>query len=87
MPVIKTVSVNYERKINLGDFNSATIGCTLWADVREEEDLNQVMQDLWDCAKANVKAQAVPLVQKNGAALSIKEAFLGLPIEAKGGQE
>jgi len=38
MPTVKTVSVNYERKLNLGDYNSATVGCTVWADVKEEED-------------------------------------------------
>ena len=29
---IKTVSVGYTRKLNLGDFNSAELACTLWAD-------------------------------------------------------
>lgn len=81
MPTVKTVSVNYERKLNLGDYNSATVGCTVWADVKEEEDLDQAMKDLWECAKNNVKAQVLPLDNKNGASLKVQEFFLGLPSE------
>lgn len=80
MPQIKTVSVTYERKQNLGDFSSANVGCTVWADVRDGEDLDQVMRALWDMAKANVKTQLVPLTKKNGGSIEITETFLGLPL-------
>jgi hypothetical protein len=83
MPKIKTVSVTYGRKFNLGDYNSATIDCTLWADVDEGENLDQAMHDLWSCAKENVKAQSLPLLNKNGSNSNIKEAFLGLPISTQ----
>lgn len=43
---VKTVSVTYERKINLGDYNSATIGLTLWADVDEDEPHHEVIVEL-----------------------------------------
>lgn len=76
---VKTVSACYERKLNLGDYHSATIGCTLWADVDEDDDLNQVMHDLWSMAKENVKAQALPLVDRQPNT-NVQEAFLGLPI-------
>ena len=33
MATVKTVSVHYGRKQNLGDFNSANVECTVWADV------------------------------------------------------
>jgi hypothetical protein len=78
MPIVKTVSVTFERKFNLGDYNSANVGCTLWADVEEDENLDLVMYDLWAMAKDNVKAAAAPYI-KNGANLNIQEAFLGLP--------
>ena len=77
---IKTVSVTYERKQNLGDYNSANVGCTIWADVREDEDLHLTMTGLWDMAKANVKAQLLPLAKNNGAT-NVEQLFLGLPIE------
>jgi hypothetical protein len=77
MPVVKTVSVNYERKVNLGDYNSATVGCTIWADVRDGEDLHEAMTALWEMAKANVKEQVLPLVPKQSA--QVRHLFLGLP--------
>lgn len=80
MLTIKTVSVHYGRKANLGDYNSANIECTLWADVTEDEDLDQAMNALWTMAKENVKAQLLPLV-KNGGSMNMQAAFLGLPIK------
>ena len=80
MPQVKTVSVTYGRKANLGDYNSANVECTVWADVKDEEDLNVVMADLWGMAKTNVKAQLLPLLSKNGGNIKVEEMFLGLPI-------
>jgi hypothetical protein len=87
MPTVKTVSVNYERKVNLGDYNSAAVGCTVWADVKEEEDLDKAMHDLWECAKNNVKAQLIPLAKGDGANTKYQEMFLGLPIANGNGKE
>jgi hypothetical protein len=81
MPVVKTVSVTYGRKFNLGDYNSATVDCTIWADVAPDEDLNQAMQDLWSMAKENVKSQSMPIVSKANA--NVQEAFLGLPVRSE----
>jgi hypothetical protein len=84
MPVtVKTVSVNYERKANLGDYNSAAVGCTIWADVTEDENLDEAMHLLWSMAKENVRAQLVPLDReaKNKGAVAVAETFLGLPVE------
>ena len=84
MPVVKTVSVTYERKLNLGDYNSAAVGCTVWADVQEDEDLHQAMTGLWSMAKENVKAQLVPLSREktgNGGSMKQQDYFLGRPVE------
>lgn len=81
MPIVKTVSVNYERKQNLGDFSSANVGCQLWADIEEGEDLDQAMERLWHMAKENVKAQLLPLIGKGNT--KTEEYFLGLPVERK----
>lgn len=83
MPIVKTVSVTYGRKFNLGDYNSAQIDCTLWADVQDGEDLNQAMHALWAMAKENVKAQSLPLLSKNNGNSNLKELFLGLPVELR----
>lgn len=81
---VKTVSVCYGRKVNLGDFNSAHVECTIWADVDEEEqpELNRIMQDLWVMAKENVKGQVRPLAAAHGMFpdVEMKEYFMGLPV-------
>jgi len=78
---VKMVSVTYGRKINLGDYNSANIECDLWADIDEGDDLDRCMAGLWDMAKANVKAQALPL--KRNLEAQVEQIFLGLPVELR----
>jgi len=81
---VKTVSVNYERKINLGNYESAAVGCTLWADVTEDQNLDEAMKALWEMARANVKSQAQQFAAKPGASMSTEEMFLGLPLADAG---
>lgn len=76
---VKTVSVTYGRKFNLGDYNSAAIDCTLWADVSDDQDLDAAMIALWAMAKENVRSQALPLVNKSKA--QVEKVFMGLPLE------
>lgn len=78
---VKTVSVTYGRKANLGDYNSATVDCTIWADVDEGDNLDQAMGDLWSMAKENVKAQLLPLVKNGNGSSNMAKAFLGLPVK------
>lgn len=78
---LKTVSVTYGRKFNLGDYNSATVDCTLWADLDEGEDEAAAMTALWEMAKNNVKAQALPLVARQTA--NIENIFMGLPLQVQ----
>ena len=80
---VKTVSVTYGRKFNLGDYNSATIDCTLWADASDDQDLDEAMTALWSMAKENVRAQALPLIQKakDKKQAEVKQIFMGLPLE------
>jgi len=78
---IKTVSVTYERKQNLGDFSSATVACSIWADVSFDDDrlLDEEMRAIWKMAKDNVRAQLVPLTG-NGSS-KVENLFLGLPLD------
>jgi hypothetical protein len=78
---LKTVSVTYGRKFNLGDYNSATVDCTLWADLDEGDNEADAMAALWEMAKNNVKAQALPLVQKQSA--NVEQIFMGLPMQVR----
>jgi hypothetical protein len=78
---VTTISVTYERKFNLGDFNSAHIGVTVWADVEEGESPAVVADVLFAQAKDAVKEQALPLAKKANATLT---AFIsGLPADVQ----
>lgn len=76
---VKTVSVTYARKFNLGDYNSAEVGCTVWADVDEGEAEQAVIEHCAATAKETVRLQAAPLFAKQSA--RVKEIFAGLPVE------
>jgi len=65
---IKTVSVVYERKFNMGDYQSLNVGVTLWADLDYEhipdsgtvvvtEDEDEVVDKLFTAAKQAVRKQ------------------------------
>jgi len=75
---LKTVSVTYGRKQNLGNYNSATVDCTLWADLDEGENEAEAMTALWEMAKNNVKVQLIPLVKDTEA--QVTNIFMGLPV-------
>ena len=66
---VKTISVTYERKFNLAtgqpldNYESAHLGFTCWADREEGSDIEQDLAALWKLAKAQVKAQALPMLK------------------------
>ncbi|MCC5639815.1 hypothetical protein LC593_29115 [Nostoc sp. CHAB 5844] len=62
---IKTISVSYQRKFNLGDYESVEIGCALWGQIDPEEDENGCIQYLFEKAKESVKQAAIPLISKS----------------------
>ncbi|MBD2451718.1 hypothetical protein H6G76_32290 [Nostoc sp. FACHB-152] len=60
---IKTISVTYHRKFNLGDFESVELGCSLWGQIDPEEDAEGATQFLFEQAKESVKKAAIPLIK------------------------
>ncbi|MHC5771900.1 MAG: hypothetical protein ACYTXI_41545 [Nostoc sp.] len=62
---IGTVSISYSRKFNLGNYESLELGCSLWAQVEDEEDADGVVQFLYYQAKAAVKEAAMPVIKAN----------------------
>lgn len=60
---IKTISVTYQRKFNLGDYESVEVGCSLWGQIDPEEDPEGATQFLFEQAKAAVKEAAMPLIK------------------------
>lgn len=93
MAIVKTVSVTYERKINMEfygghKFESMNIGITTWADIEESDDVDAVMKALWQMARTNVKAQARSIFKENGGnakAGNIElDPYLGLEVQTPG---
>src|SRR3712207_781247 len=78
---VTSVAVTYGRKFNLGDFNSAHLEISLWAELEEGDTAEQVRDELWQRAKASVKEQALPLLRPQLA--RAYEAFAGLPAEVQ----
>jgi len=75
---VKTVSAHYVRKFNLGDYQSAEIGVTVWADLDPEEDAEQCLAACFELCKRQTKAQVLPLVHKRvGASVEVKEGVVG----------
>jgi hypothetical protein len=61
---IKTISVTYSRKFNLGDYESLELSCSLWGQIDPaEEDAEGATQFLFQQAKASVKEAALPVLQ------------------------
>lgn len=74
---LEKVTVNFQRKKNLGNYESADASCMLTAYVEPEDDKDAVMQELWQMAKTNVKAALAQYFTSYTA----EELYLGLKIE------
>lgn len=80
-PRITGISVTYGRKFNLGDFNSAHLEISLYAELDEDDSPEDARAQLWADAKASVKEQALPLLRKQQ--VRVEEAFAGLPTDVQ----
>ena len=67
---IKTVSVGYKRKMNLGDYNSADFECSMWADLDDGVDPLEACAKLGLLVKENVRNQAMPVLRFHSNALT-----------------
>lgn len=76
---ITSVSVAYKRTFNLGDYNSATLGIEVRADLEEGDDEDGCLAELWAIAKEQVKAQAMPLLRPTIAQAEEARKFMGKP--------
>lgn len=78
---LKTISVTYERKMNLGDYNSAHVGMTLWADLEEGDSEVKASAALREMARNNVM-QELGRFSPNLEAKTA-ELFMGLPVDVR----
>lgn len=67
---VKTISATYERKFNLGEYESANFGVTSWADVEPDANPALCLDELQELCKNQVRKQAqnVLRMRKNGGA-------------------
>lgn len=79
MMILKTISVTYGRKLNLGDFNSAHSEISLWADLEPDEDEAVAAEALRTMARNQVMLELSRVDQRLQA--KIQDIFAGLPVE------
>lgn len=78
---LKTISVTYERKLNMGDYNSVHSGVSLWADLEEGDDEATAAEALRAMARNQVMLELARVEQKLAA--KVEGIFAGLPIDVK----
>lgn len=78
---LKTISATYDRKLNLGDYNSAHISISLWADVELGDDPATCGEALRQMARHQVMAEIARLKPELKA--KVEGVFMGLPLEVR----
>jgi len=59
---IKTISCTYGRKVNLGDYNSAELSISFWADLKDGGCPDEARKELQEFARASVRDEYVRLM-------------------------
>ena len=84
---IQKITVQYNRQINLGDYNSIKLSMMPTITVEDGDDIDAVLRDVWAMCRANVEHAAGPIVTGYNVGelhgLTTEELFLGIPIDTK----
>lgn len=78
---LKTISVTYERKLNMGDYNSVHSGVSLWADLEEGDDEATAAEALRTMARNQVMLELSRVEQRLQA--KVEGVFAGLPVSVQ----
>lgn len=78
---LTTISATYDRKLNLGDYNSAHIGMTLWADLEEGDDPAISAEALRQMARHQVMVEMARIKPELQA--KVEGIFMGLPLAVR----
>lgn len=78
---LATISVTYDRKLNLGDYNSAHIAMTLWAQLEDGDDPAPAAEALRQMARHQVMAELARLQPSLKA--KVEDIFMGLPLAVR----
>ena len=78
---LKTISVTYGRKLNLGDFNSVHAEISLWADLDDSDDEAAAADALRAMARNQVMLELARVEQRLAA--RVENVFAGLPVSVR----
>jgi hypothetical protein len=81
---VKTIGVSYERKFNLGDYESVQCSISLYADLEPDENYQSAVLMLTEDAKTAVKETLINLLKENEHQIkkvTVRKQFAGKPIE------
>ena len=78
---LKTISVTYGRKLNLGDYNSAHTEISLWAELDEGDDEATAADALRGMARTQVMLEMARL--NPALAAKVENVFAGLPVSVQ----
>lgn len=78
---LKTISVTYGRKLNTGDYSSATCEISLWADLEDGDDEATAAEALRQMARNQVMLELSRVEQRLQA--KVEGVFAGLPVSVQ----
>ena len=78
---LKTITVTYGRKLNLGDYNSSHVEMSLWAELDEGDCEVAASEALRQMARNNVMSELARLQPKLEA--KVQDIFMGLPVDVQ----
>lgn len=78
---LTTISATYDRKLNLGDYNSVHIAMTLWADLEDGDDPALAADALRQMARHQVLAEMARIKPELQA--KVEGIFMGLPLATR----
>lgn len=78
---LKSILATYGRKYNLGDYNSAHVEISLFADLDEGDDEAEAAEALRQMARHQVMVELARLDQRIAA--KVGDVFMGLPAKVR----
>ena len=78
---VAKVTLKYDRKFNLGDYQSLGLSIMPTINLEEHDDLDAVLKEVWEMCRKNIEHAARPIVAAGNGGVASQELFLGLPLE------
>lgn len=79
--ILKTISVTYGRKLNMGNYESSNVEMSLWADLEPGDDEAEAAAALRQMARHQVMVELARLQPQ--LKTKVEGIFMGLPVEVR----